>query len=124
MRSAFWDDHERDLQDPEYAREFVAESARISALDALVGALEDARKAEGLSKADLARATGITGSAVRRFLTAANPNPTLGTVVEVAAALGLKLSVEPMTEGERRTVTEPMLRGIRKAVSGAEKGAA
>lgn len=118
MRSAFWEDHERDLSDPEYAREFAAESARIAALDALVNAFEAARKAEGLTKADLARATGITGSAVRRLLTAANPNPTLGTVVEIAAALGLKLSVEPMAADERRVVTEPMLRGIRRPASG------
>ena len=124
MRSAFWDDHERDLRDPEYAREFAAESARISALDALVNALEQARAAEGLTKADLARATGITGSAVRRLLTAANPNPTLGTVVEIAAALGLKLTVEPMTDEERRAVTEPMLCGVRKAASGTENDVA
>ncbi|MFC8799528.1 helix-turn-helix domain-containing protein [Promicromonospora sp. NPDC057138] len=124
MRSAFWDDHERDLRDPEYTREFAAESARVAALDALVNALEEARAAEGLTKADLARATGITGSAIRRLLTAANPNPTLGTVVEVAAALGLKLAVEPMTEEERRTVTEPMLHGVRKARPGAVKNVA
>lgn len=124
MRSAFWDDHELDLRDPAYAREFAAESARISTLDALVNALEEAREAEGLTKADLARATGITGPAVRRLLTAANPNPTLGTVVEVAAALGLKLAVEPMSAEERRAVTEPMRRRARKTTPGVERDVA
>lgn len=34
---AFWDDLARDLQDPEFLREYLAESARIEALDRLTG---------------------------------------------------------------------------------------
>ena len=55
-RSVFWDDLASDLQDPEFLREYVAESIRIATIDRIVNELDAARTAAGLTKADLARA--------------------------------------------------------------------
>jgi hypothetical protein len=35
-------------------------------------------------------------------------NPTLGTIAEVAAALGMKVTLTPMSADERARITEPM----------------
>lgn len=48
-----WEDLARDLDDPEFLREYVAESVRITTIDAVVNALDDAPEAAGLSKAEL-----------------------------------------------------------------------
>ncbi|MEN3356650.1 MAG: hypothetical protein V7637_632 [Mycobacteriales bacterium] len=94
QRGAFWDDLAGDLQDPAFARQYAIESARIATIDAVVNSLDDAREAEGLSKADLARAVGSNPAAIRRLFGSGRINPTLGTLAEVAAALGLRITVE------------------------------
>ena len=40
-----------------------------------------------------------------------SPNPTLGTLVDVVAALGLRIGLEPLPEEEREAVTEPLRTG-------------
>ncbi|MFL1376635.1 MULTISPECIES: helix-turn-helix domain-containing protein [unclassified Nocardiopsis] len=112
MRSAFWDGHERDLDDPEYAREFAAESVRVRTIDSIINTIDDERVAAGMSKAALARAIGSDAAVVRRLLSASSVNPTLGTLAEVAAALGLKVVLQPMTPEELQDITEPMIQGI------------
>lgn len=112
MPSAFWDDHTHDLQDPEYAREFAVESIRVDTIDRIINGIDDQRAAAGMSKAALARAIGSHPAVVRRLLSSASVNPTLGTLAEVAAALGLKVVLEPMSDDERHSITEPMTRGI------------
>ena len=57
-KSGFWDDLAKDLEDPDFMREYVVESIRIATIDAVVGRLDEARDAAGLTKADLARAIG------------------------------------------------------------------
>lgn len=94
---------------PEFARQFAAESARIAAIDTVVNALDEVRATTGVSKAQLARAIGSASSVVRRLLSEQSVNPTLGTVAEVAAALGVKLALEPMSAEERERITEPMM---------------
>src|SRR6266545_5889824 len=89
--SVFWDDLAEDLDDPEFLREYVSESVRIATVDAVVNALDDARIAAGLTKAELARAISAEPASVRRLLASPNPNPTLGTLAELAAALGMKV---------------------------------
>jgi len=106
---AFWDRHNTRMTDPEQARAFAAELASIRTVDTIVNALDEHRAAAGLSKAALARAIGSDPSVVRRLLTATTNNPTLSTVAEVAAALGLKVQLVPMTDAERQELTEPML---------------
>ncbi|MFZ5869993.1 MAG: DNA-binding protein [Actinomycetota bacterium] len=110
-RSVFWDDLARDLEDPEFLREYVVESVRIATIDQVVNALDDAREAAGLSKAALARAISREPAVVRRLFSAGHVNPTLGTLAEVAAALGLRISLEPLPASERKAVTNPLLEG-------------
>lgn len=109
--SAFWDDLARDLEDPEFLREYVVESMRIATIDDVVNAIDDAREAAGLSKAELARAIQKNPATIRRLLSSDNSNPTLGTLAEVAAALGLRITVEPIPKAERHQITEPLLEG-------------
>jgi DNA-binding phage protein len=109
--SAFWDDLARDLEDPEFLREYVVESMRIATIDQVVNALDDAREAAGLSKAELARAIQAEPATIRRLFSSDKSNPTLGTLAEVAAALGLRITVEPLAKNERNQVTDPLLAG-------------
>ena len=109
--SAFWDDLAQDLQDPEFLREYVVESMRIATIDAIINTFDDARDAAGLSKAELARAIQVEPATVRRLFASDKSNPTLGTLAEVAAALGLRITVEPLPQAERNQVTVPLLEG-------------
>lgn len=109
--SAFWDDLAQDLQDPEFLREYIAESVRIATIDALVNALDEARAAAGLSKADLARAINQSPAAIRRLFSQEHPNPTLGTLAEVAAVLGMRVTLEPLPAREKAVVTTPLREG-------------
>ncbi|MCZ4537938.1 helix-turn-helix domain-containing protein (plasmid) [Gordonia rubripertincta] len=99
---------EVESQDPEFVRAYAAESARIAAIDHIINQLDDARVGENVSKAALARAIGVDPSTVRRLLSAESVNPTLSTVAEAAAALGMKLTLTPMSEEERTRYTNPM----------------
>jgi transcriptional regulator with XRE-family HTH domain len=110
-RSAFWDDLAEDLKDPEFLREYVRESIRIETIDQLVNALDEAREAAGLSKAALARAVGAEPAVVRRLFSAGRVNPTLGTLAEIAASLGMRVTLEPLPATEQRHLTAPLLEG-------------
>ncbi|MFI7166907.1 helix-turn-helix domain-containing protein [Rhodococcus erythropolis] len=94
----FWEDLQKDLEDPEFLRTFVLESLRIKSVDAIVNALDDAREKADLSKAELARAISAPPASIRRLLGNGPSNPTLGTVSEVAAALGYELVLKPLSE--------------------------
>ncbi len=109
--SAFWDDLAKDMDDPDFLREYVVESMRIATIDSVVNAIDDAREAAGLSKAELARAIQKEPATIRRLLSSENSNPTLGTLAEVAAALGLRITVEPIPNAEQGHITRPLLEG-------------
>ena len=100
-----------DLKDPAFLREFLGESVRVATIDMVVNALDQARKGAGLTKAALARAISVNPAVVRRLFSSERPNPTLGTLAEVAAALGMRLTLEPLPADERKAVTEPLLQG-------------
>jgi len=100
------DFHDRSMQDPAYAREYAIETVRVRAIDDLVNSLDEAREEAGVTKAELARTIGADPSVVRRLLTSSQRNPSLGTVAEIAAALGLKISLVPMGEDEQRELAE------------------
>lgn len=108
---AFWDDLARDLEDPEFLREYIAESMRIATIDSIMSALDKAREAAELSKAELARAIQVEPATIRRLFASNKSNPTLGTLAEVAAALGVRITLEPLPQAERRQITGPLLRG-------------
>ena len=110
-KSAFWDDLARNLEDPEFRRHYVIESIRIATIDQVVNALDDAREAAGLSKAALARAISAEPAVVRRLFSAEHVNPTLGTLAEVAAALGMRITVEPIPAAERKKLTGALVDG-------------
>ena len=109
--SVFWDDLAEDLKDPQFLREYVAQSARIATIDRIVSELDAAREAAGLSKAGLARAINTEPATVRRLFSAGHVNPTLGTLAEVAAALGMRVVLEPLGDEDRREITGPLLAG-------------
>lgn len=107
----FWNDLREDLQDPEFLREYVAQWVRVSTTDSIINSLDEARIEAGLSKAALARAINTDPAALRRLLGKSRSNPTLGTVAELAAALGMRVTLEPLNASERQVTTAPLLEG-------------
>lgn len=110
-QNQFEEDLAEDLKDPEFLREYVRQSMRIATIDQLVNELDDARRAAGLSKAELARAISAEPAVIRRLFTTGHVNPTLGTLAEVAAALGMRVTLEPLAAADREQVTESLLEG-------------
>ena len=98
---AFWQDLNRYLEDDEFRYHYALTSLRIATIDALVNELDAQREARGWSRAELAHAVDKSPKSIGQLLTADNPNPTLGTFVELAAVLGLRITVEPMADDER-----------------------
>lgn len=113
----FWSDLAKDLEDPDFLREFIVESVRVRAIDQMMNQLEDARDEAGISKADLARSINAKPAAIRRLLSSKNTNPTLGTLSEVAAVLGYSVTLTPMTDVEQRAVSLPLRVGTTTAPS-------
>lgn len=116
--TTYWDDLVEDLADPEFLRAYVTESLRVETIDRLVNDLDDARVALGLSKAQLARAISAEPAVIRRLLSSGRRNPTIGTIAEVAAALGLKVALVPMADDEREQVAETLRTGATKDPEG------
>ncbi len=56
----------------------------------------------------MARAIERTPETVRRLLTAKAVNPQFSVVVEMAAALGYRVALQPMNAKDRREVAEPL----------------
>ncbi|HET8539837.1 MAG TPA: XRE family transcriptional regulator [Anaeromyxobacter sp.] len=83
------------LRDSSFREEFEVARAEIAATDALIRALEGARAGRGVTKAELARRISAKPEIVRRLLTDAAGNPTIGTVLKVAAALDYHLELVP-----------------------------
>jgi transcriptional regulator with XRE-family HTH domain len=110
-RSVSWDDLANDLEDPQFLREYVAQSIRIATIDRIVNELDGARETAGLSKAELARAINSEPATVRRLFSAGHVNPTLGTLAEVAAVLGMRVVLEPLDADDRKRITGPLLEG-------------
>jgi|HubBroStandDraft_2_1064218.scaffolds.fasta_scaffold838279_1 DNA-binding phage protein len=113
-RSVFWDDLASDLEDPEFLREYVAESIRIATIDRIVNQLDTARAAAGLTKAGLAHAISSEPATVRRLFSSSHVNPTLGTLAEVAAALGMRVVLEPLDAKDQEQITRPLIEGSAK----------
>ena len=109
--NVFWNDLAEDLKDPELLREYIVESVRIRAIDEIMNQIEGARADAGISKADLARAINATPDSVRRLLSNKPANPTIGTLAEIAAALGMRLTLSPFTQADNAAITEPLRTG-------------
>jgi DNA-binding phage protein len=112
LRSIYGDDLAEDLKDPTFLRAYITESLRVETIGRLVHELDVAREALGLTKAELARAISAEPAVVRRLLSPGHRNPTIGTLAEVAAALGLKVALVPMADEERKRLSEPLRSGV------------
>jgi DNA-binding phage protein len=77
----------------EYREALEAARARIATVDSVMRTLDERRKDLGLSKAALARQAGMRPEVVRRLLGAGPANPTLTTVISLANALSLDLTI-------------------------------
>lgn len=85
----------RRMQDPEFREAFERETAELTAIDAVVNALDELREVHGMSKAQLAREIGKNPAAIRRMLTLDGVNPELRTVVAMANALDADIRIVP-----------------------------
>jgi DNA-binding phage protein len=96
-RTAFDRDLEEQIKDPEFAREYHAARAEIATVDkatnAFLRGLDKARIKRGLSKAELARRIGAEPAVVRRLLSIEGQNPTLTTLLKIAATLRMEMEL-------------------------------
>jgi DNA-binding phage protein len=83
----------REARSPEYRQALDAARARIAAVDGVVRALDERRRDLGLSKAQLARQAGMRPEVVRRILGAGPANPTLSTVISLASAMSMDVTI-------------------------------
>lgn len=88
-RAAAEDDAELETLRAEAAADF----ARLERLGDAVQALRREREAQGLSLADMEQRCGITRAALSRLENDAHPNPTMQTLMRIAAALGVELRI-------------------------------
>ena len=108
---------DRKLRDPAFREEFEVARAEIAATDALIRALEGARAGRGMSKAELARRLSVKPEIIRRLLTDAGGNPTVGTVLKVATALDYHLELVP-NRGRRAAPPSEAARQARTSTEG------
>ncbi len=90
--------------------------AEIETVDRLVRALDAVRIDAGVSKANLARLISAKPEIVRRLFTSKTSNPTLGTVVKLAEALGCTLELVP---AKRKQARAPIPRKTARATADA-----
>ncbi len=81
------------MKSPSFAKSYAEARAEVDAIDEMVRALDAAREKSGLTKADLAAAIDARPEVVRRLFTQKNPNPTLSTLIRLAAALGYRVEL-------------------------------
>jgi DNA-binding phage protein len=81
----------RRLEDPEYRQAYRDARDRIDQIDSVIRAFDARRQELQLTKAELARRAGVKPEAIRRLLSAEQPNPTLSTLVALAGALDLEI---------------------------------
>jgi DNA-binding phage protein len=80
---------------PTFAAEYERVGAEVRAVDDLIRLIDAERVDLGMSKADLARKVSTTPAAMRRLLTSGEANPTITTVLDVLAAVGMRLTLLP-----------------------------
>jgi hypothetical protein len=93
--------HEQ-MRDRSFARGMRRARQEVDAVDQIIRALDESRIDLRISKAELARSISAKPEIVRRLLTAKSPNPTLATVVKIAAALRLRVQLDAAIASEAR----------------------
>ncbi len=99
------------LEDPAFKAEYESARRGIDSVDAFVRALDARREEAGITKADLAKLVGMKPEVIRRLFTAAEPNPTLDTVVRLAVALDCDLGLQPRIGRRVRKLAAREVRG-------------
>lgn len=84
--------------------ESTAESAK-SIVDAFLTQVEDLMAQQGITRADLARRLGCSGANVTRLFRRSS-NPTVKTMIDVASAVGCRVS-GPVLVGREAPKSEP-----------------
>lgn len=115
----------RRLEDAEYADAYRTARDNIDRVDALVRSIEGRRQELGLTKAELARRAGLKPEAVRRLLSATQPNPTLATLLSIAKALDSSLALMPsraMRGAQRKSsATQASSKTVRRRLNSSPK---
>lgn len=82
---------ERQLEDPEFRKEWEALEPEYTIMQAIL----DARNAEGLTQKELSERSGIAQGDISK-LENGNGNPSIRTLKRLADAMGKKLKIEFM----------------------------
>ena len=80
---------QKQLQDPEFKKEYEA----LQPEHAIIQAIIDARKQSGLTQKELSKRTGIAQSDISK-LERGNANPSIRTLQRLAVGMGMKLRLE------------------------------
>ncbi|MFI5296746.1 MAG: helix-turn-helix domain-containing protein [Polyangiales bacterium] len=104
QKTAFDKFFDEQMAAPGFAKAYTEARAEVDAIDRIVRAIDEARVQRDMTKADLARVSGIRPELVRRLFTADSPNPTLDTVVRLMAAVGCTLDVVKLAAPPARRV--------------------
>jgi ribosome-binding protein aMBF1 (putative translation factor) len=88
----------RALADPAARAQYERTYRMVLLTRQLLQAIDAERERAGLTKAELAGRAGTNPAAIRRLLTSDSGNPTLRTVIGVADALGLEISIQARKE--------------------------
>ncbi len=86
---------ERIVSTPDLREQYELTKHAISSTRQVLMEIDDERQRASLSKAELARRIGMTPSVVRRLFSSKSSNPTLGTVINMAGALGMEIELKP-----------------------------
>lgn len=117
-RTAAEDRFARLRSEPEYGEAYQVASRRIAMFDDVVRSLDERRLELGLTKADVAARANMPAAAVRRLFSQQQKNPTLVTLVAIADALDLHISVMPRKDvSERSTALAPRHRRVSGSVT-------
>jgi transcriptional regulator with XRE-family HTH domain len=86
------------LQDPEFASGFWEMDVAFQ----LMGAFEEVRQRQHITRQELAERMGRKREAIARLFTIDDPNPTLNTIIDLLTALHLTadITLRPSEEGE------------------------
>jgi DNA-binding phage protein len=95
QRTAFDEFFTERMSNPEVASAYAEARAEVDQVDQFMRALEAARAASGLSKAELARQIKMPAAGVRRVLSSEDANPTIATVLGILRTMGLGLQIVP-----------------------------
>jgi DNA-binding phage protein len=91
------------MASPSFAKAYTKARREVDAVDVMVRALDLAREKAGLTKAQLAAEIDARPEVVRRLFTSKKPNPTLATLVRIAAAVGYRVELVPVTRPKKAT---------------------